>query len=187
MIEVKLLNESGYEQALMGMATSYKDPLLSLEDWWTPEVFAKAKKRAPKLAHMDGGHNKFLEHIELWIWVRAPRGWWQEADTYRLASKQSESTMHTITKRHLTQEDFSEPLPEDFLAHLNGLIDNKDWRLLKQHLPEGFMQARVWKMSYKTLRNVIQQRASHRLPEWPIFCNEIWAQVEHPGLLIKEV
>lgn len=184
-IEVEILREAGYEEALMGMATSYKDPALSREDWWTPDAFDRASKRAPKLAHMDGGHNKFLESMEMWIWVRAPRGWWQEADTYRLATKQSESTMHTITKRELTQADFNLPLPVEYLRFLNDCVASKDWYALKQYLPEGFMQGRVWKTSYKTMRNVLAQRQSHRLPEWPEFYKQILEQAEHPEFLVK--
>lgn len=185
MIDVKILTEAGYEQALMGMSTSFKDSDVSLWDWWTDAQFEKAKLRAPKLAHRDGGHNKFLESIEMWVWVRAPRGWWQEADTYRLSTKQSESTMHTILRRELKQSDFNYQLSGSHLADLNECVRRKDWMRLKGLLPEGFFQARVWKMSYKTMRNVIAQRAEHRLPEWPDFCNQILTQAEHPEFLVK--
>jgi hypothetical protein len=182
-IEATLLLEAGYEQALMGMASSYKNPGLSLQEWWTPETFAKAAKRAPKLAHMEGGHNKFLEHIEVWIWVVAERGWWQEADTYRLASKQSESTMHKLDKRPLVQADFGELIPEDYLIYLNELVATKQFFKLKKLLPEGYLQAREWKMSYKTLKNICHQRHKHRLPEWKMFVDQILSQIEHPELI----
>jgi thymidylate synthase ThyX len=183
-IQVEILLEAGYEQALMGMASSYKDTSLSRKEWWTWDQQVKATKRATKLAHKGGGHNKFLEHIEVWMWVRAPRGWWQEADTYRLASKQSESTMHTITKRELTQDDFATTIPFYFLDHLNKLIQHKEWIELKHMLPEGFMQAREWKMNYKTLKNIIEQRATHRLPEWPSFVSQVMGEIAHPKLLV---
>lgn len=183
-MEVTVLHEAGYEQALMGMAASYKDTSLNLAQWWTPEAKAKAEKRAPKLAHKDGGHNKFLEHIELWVWVRASRNFWSQADTYRLASKQSESTMHTLSKKGLTQADFNTPVWEPYLQHLNKMIaDKASITELKDALPEGFLQAREFKLSYKTLRNIIHQRETHRLAGWPEFCEQILAQVEHPYFL----
>lgn len=55
-------------------------------------------EEAGRLFEKDGGHNKFLESVILWLDVNAPLYWWTEADTYRLSTKQSESTMHTLEK-----------------------------------------------------------------------------------------
>ena len=54
---------------------------------------------------------------------------------------------------------------------------------IKKKLPEGFLQRRMWKMSYKTLRNIILQRHNHVLPHWPKFIEDVLKQVDHPEFL----
>ena len=88
-MKIEILGEAGYDAAIKG---------LSLSKGCTIE---RAKEVAVNLAPKDGGHNKILESIYIWIDIVAPRYWWQEADTYRISTKQSGSTMHTIQKRLL--------------------------------------------------------------------------------------
>ena len=171
-ISVEVLEEAGYKSAMFGLSLNKDQP---------PEEMGKVAKR---LAPHDQGHNKVLEHIMIWLNVRAPRYIWQEMDTYRLSSKNSQSTMHTIMKNKLTTSNFEcgEVLLHQ-LRHLNTILDGGNLVVLKRHLPEGFMQRRMWMMSYKTLRNVILQRRTHRLPHWEKFIGTILSQVEHPELL----
>ena len=168
----KLLGEAGHDFALLGLSLSYRAEL------------GKMPERAEKNAPMDGGHNKFLESIYMWIDVNAPRYWWQEADTYRLTTKQSESSMHTIMKRELTQEDFNEDIDQAVLAKLNEWIRAKDFRQVKRHLPEAFLQRRIWTINYKNLRNIYQQRCNHKLPEWRVFLDPVLAAIQHPTYII---
>ncbi len=123
-MQVKVLREAGYEEALLGLSLSFYDhkiPLLAedavlknnlstsrlLTRWHTePEVFwtdgklVRAERRAKALAFKGGGHNKFLESITVWLYIQAPRCWWSEYDTYRVGmTKNSSSTMHTLDKR----------------------------------------------------------------------------------------
>lgn len=178
-IEVRVDHEAGYSQAIKGLSYSYQvhDHELS-------------SRVAERLCGKDGGHNKFLESIMLWLDVRAPRYWWQEADTYRVGStKQSKSTMHTIIKQIK-----SDPAKIDELFEYDSLgIDQRnriisaaqanDLLLVKRLLPEGFIQRREWVINYKTLRNIILQRRNHRLPHWQLFIADVLKQVEHPELL----
>jgi hypothetical protein len=171
-MQITKLNEAGYEEALRGIALSYNQPLENM-----PAV-------AARLCHQDGGHNKFLESMVVWFEIRAPRYWWQQMDTYRAgSSKQSESTMHTLLKRPLTQDDFAAPLHPETLQRLNRLLADRQFEPLKNELPEGFLQRRIVCTNYKTLRNIILQRRSHRLPEWSEFIREVLRQVAHPELL----
>ena len=64
-MEVKILKECGYEEAIYGLSLSYNVTDLK-----------KMRKVADNLAHKEGGHNKFLESIILWIEIDAPRYWW---------------------------------------------------------------------------------------------------------------
>jgi hypothetical protein len=177
-MKVSILNESGYQEAILG---------LSLSKGATIEA---AIKVALKLSSMDGGHNKILESIVVWLDIDAPRYWWQEADTYRLSTKQSASTMHTIQKRFLVQEDFDQPINMSTLGYINQLVAQytltgaiEDLVKLKNELPEGFLQRRIWAVNYKCLRNILLQRTTHRLPHWKYFCRYIRENIQHPELL----
>ncbi len=174
-MKVQVLREAGYEEALLGLSLSYNQPI------------EKMSRVADRLYCHDDGHNKFLESIVVWLDVAAPRYWWQQFDTYRVGmTKQSESTMHTLMKRPLTQEDFEHPIHTATLEHLNDLIAARDFETVKVELPEGFLQRRVVCTNYKVLRHIINQRLRHRLPEWAFFCQEVAARLHH-GDYVKPV
>lgn len=171
-ITVKVIEEAGYNSATYGLSLNKNQKV--------ENMFSVAEKLAP----IDGGHNKFLEQIYIWLDVNAPRYWWQEADTYRLSSKSSQSTMHTILKNKLVAENFEDSDIDNIdLAYLNFLLDKEDLLGLKKKLPEGFMQRRMWCMSYKTLKNIILQRKNHRLPHWKLFIATVLSEIIHPELL----
>jgi hypothetical protein len=184
-LNVKKAHEAGYDAALLGLAHNKKQ---------SPE---KMSVVAEKLADKDGGHNKFLESIIVWLDVRAPRYFWQEADTFRLSTKQSESTMHTLTGELLeididNAKSVSRFLEENFepgscsIETLRWIYDAAkagDLVAVKKRLPEGFLQTRMWCMNYKTLRNIILQRRTHRLPHWKEFIRQVIDQADHPELL----
>jgi hypothetical protein len=175
-----VLTEAGYEQALLGMALSYYDGGEPLAQWWTPERQEKAAKRAGLLAFKQGGHNKFLESLQVWMAIKASRGFWQEFDTYRVGmTKQSASTMHTISKRPLTEFDFIGNNAEWMADLMNTTIRETgvDINEIKAVLPEGFLQYRVVSTNYKTLQNIVYQRQKHRLQQWRDFCQQLEQQL----------
>lgn len=173
--EIKILEEHGFESAMLGLSLSYNRPVYEM------------RKVADKLFNKSKGHSKFLESIQIWLDITAAREWWQQFDTYRIGTtKQSGSTMHTITKRVLSQGDFCNFIYDETLNKLNSDILNyqrlkkdedtpKDlldtlFRRIKDNIPEGFLQRRVVCTNYKVLRHIIEQRKNHRLGEWPLFC-----------------
>lgn len=161
-MNVKILREAGYEQAMLGLSLSYKADV------------SRMPARAVKLAPMDGGHNKFLEAMCVWLDIRAPRYWWSQFDTYRAGmSKQSESTMHTLMRRPLTQNDFEQSIDPEILGILNAKIWTENFNGVKRCLPEAFLQRRVVTTNYKTLRHVYRQRHDHKLSEWQDFCDAL--------------
>ncbi len=184
-MQVEVLNESGYIEGLRGMAYSFKDRASDVDDWWVG-AYDRAEKRAPLLAPKDGGHNKFLESIVVWIDVEACRAFWSEFDTYRVGTtKQSESTMHTLSKRPPMEDDFEKGTPLEVIDAFREVWDRVkgDITLLKLALPEGFLQRRLVCTNYKVLRNIIAQRTGHRLKFWQQFIDDVIAQVDHPELL----
>ncbi len=193
-INAVVVEEAGYKAAMRGLSFNKKRSVEEMH------------QAALKLCSHDGGHNKFLESLIIWIEVQAPRFWWQEGDTYRLSTKQSESTMHTLVKELQSLERSNLQrygidnfdggiITEDNLIELYN-IANEPWtdddieRLvrLKRIMPEGFLQKRMWCMSYKTFRNMYLQRKNHRLPHWPKFLKQVLSQLKHPELLgvVKE-
>lgn len=179
-MRIEILKEAGYEEALLGLGLSYG----LTEDVngfaFDRDVFNKVQNVSKKLYNKDGGHNKFLESIMVWLDVTAPRFWHSEADTYRLGTKQSESTIHTIMKTPFTQDMFEYEIPDTLLNTLEDYRTTNDFMSLKNTLPEGFLQRRIWTLNYKVLRNIVVQRKNHKLIQWKYFCRFIMANVEHP-------
>ncbi|MCD4738073.1 MAG: hypothetical protein K8R89_02285 [Anaerolineae bacterium] len=172
-MNVEVLHEAGYEQALVGLSLNHKQPVEKM-----PQV-------AERLYQKNGGHNKFLESMVVWIDITAARYWWQQFDTYRIGvTKQSESTMHTILKRSLTQDDFESGIDPATLARLNDLIAARKFMQVKRELPESFLQRRVVCTNYKTIRRMIEQRHTHRLREWQVFCVAMREQLAYACFLV---
>jgi hypothetical protein len=170
---IKIMNESGYHEALTGLSLSYNKHVHEM------------KKVADKI-FKNGSHGKFLESISILLDITAARSWWQQFDTYRIGvTKQSGSTMHTITHRILSHDDFCNEIYEETLSKLNNDIVNyqrlrkdsdvpqelldKLFRRIKDNLPESFLQRRILCTNYKTLRHIIGQRKNHKLSEWTMF------------------
>lgn len=163
-MKVQVLKEAGFEEALLGLSLSYNSE--------------PSERVADNLAHKQGGHNKFLESVMVWLDITAPRYWWAQADTYRVGiTKQSESTMHTILRRHLTDEDFEGGCHPGILQLLNEAIEAGSFDWIKHHLPESFLQRRIVCTNYKTLQNMEAQRRTHRLKEWQFFLDAIKSQL----------
>ena len=172
-MNVTVLKEAGYKEALLGLSLSYNSE--------------PSEKVASNLAWKHGGHNKFLESIVVWLDVDAPRYWWQQFDTYRVGTtKQSESTMHTLLRGNLSDSDFQGGCWYTLLKQLNLEISLKNFSWVKAHLPESFLQRRVVCTNYKTLQNICMQRATHKLPEWQLFIKELTEQLEHSEFVYKE-
>lgn len=185
-MKVIKLKEAGYEEAVLGFSLSYNTTI------------ERAKEILPKFAFGKPGENKFLESMIIWLDVTASRFVWAEMDTYRLSTKQSESTMHTLMKKELTHENFEDGLVFTGLLNLlnekiryykiiqDAELKKKAFMEIKSNLPESFLQRRIWCMSYKTFRNIYEQRLDHKLPQWKYFCTEVLNSLAYPEFIIKD-
>lgn len=194
-MDIKILREAGYSEALLGMSLSFYDHAIPLEEFWDEAKQVKAQNRAHTLAHKDGGHNKFIESIQVWIYIKATRGFWQEFDTYRAGvTKQSSSTMHTLSKREVTSADFEEGTSPTIITAFNQCLRDyktdtwgteyyKDITRLKENLPEGWLQERVVCTNYKVLRHIYLQRNNHRYKHWRTFCQYLLDNLEFPEFI----
>lgn len=181
-MEIRLMRMEGLPEALFGIGLSY-GLTSEYEDWdYVPfDRRMKLQEIAAKLCKAGAGEDKFLRQVVCWWDVTAPRYWWAEADTYKVGTvAQSESTMHTIMRRPLTQDDFDEwGIPESHLAYLNGLVaqfgetkgNQSEFIRLKNALPEGFLQRRIWTLNLANMKNIYRQRRNHRLPQWRRVCD----------------
>jgi hypothetical protein len=187
-MKVIKLEEHGYDSALKGLALSFFREGQNFDEWFTWDRRKKAVKQLQNLAFKGGGHNKAIASIFTWWLVTAPRGWWVEYDTYKVATTaNSASTMHTLSKELVTKEHFASGTSQIIIDNLNELITSgADVTTLKMNLPESYLQTREICINYMTLQNIIKQRTGHRLKMWDMFINRILAQVEHPKLLRQE-
>jgi len=165
-MQVKILHEAGMELAIEGMGFSFQ-----LE--YDLDVNVKPRgtyKGACVLAKKDGGHNKFLESIVVWMDVRASMAWWKQFDTYRVGvTKLSKSTMHMLMRRVIKSSDFNIKIPAHTIHELNDLVIDEDFDRLIGLLPMAFLQTRRVCINYKAIRGIILQRRGHKLPEWVEF------------------
>jgi hypothetical protein len=192
-MKVTVLEECGYESALKGLALSYYDHITPFDVWWTEERRKKSEKRLELLAHKGGGHNKALASIFVWALIEAPRCFYSEYDTYKVATTaNSSSTMHTLSKRMVSEIDFELHTDKQQIDSFNKcLADFKDESSpyyknvtrLKLNLPEGYLQERQVCINYMTLQNIFRQRRGHRLKYWDIFCDSIKEQIKYPYLI----
>ena len=151
--------------------------------------------RAISLAKGGPVHAKYRRYIDVYVDITAPLYFWKEFDTYRVGvcpnptdiEMNSCSTMHKITAKEFTLDDFScehlsiesmEILYDTILglnkyrtAYLNtdACDAKKDiWWQIIQLLPSSYNQLRTVKLNYEVLSNMYEFRSDHKLDEWRI-------------------
>lgn len=214
MIKIKNTDVYGFEAAIRGMRNPWNSWEKSdsystyIEDEHTLQRatfeffvgendFTLMKKLVP--AGTD--HSKFMRMIYVTCDITAPLYWWKEFDTYKVGTvRNSCSTMHTITEKEFTLDDFSHEhlVPEavDFLTDIVDMLndaryayvnwdtekdkicididDKKDlWWQIIQLLPSSYNQRATVQMNYAVLRNMYHARKNHPLDEWREFCKWI--------------
>ena len=180
-MEVIKLNECGYDEAKYGFSLSFKDRNIIPEGWRTVSRMNHYDSVLKANAPRNGGHNKFLRQIILWIDIEMPRSWWPEMDQYKIATvSQSESTVHTLLRRPLDLSDCEEGTRQEVVDAYNSGYPYDSVDNAKKNLPEGYLQRRVVTCNYETIRNIISQRKGHKVQAWSYFIDKIVKQLEHP-------
>lgn len=127
-------------------------------------------------------HRKFMRQIFVSMDITAPLYWWKEFDTYKVGTTANScSTMHKLTAKRFTLEDFSTDHIEPECTHvittvIAALNEMRDeylktndkglWYTMVQLLPSSYNQRRTVTMTYENAFNIIQQRSGHKLQEW---------------------
>lgn len=103
-----------YYEALDGYSQwLWSEGLLSKADTQSP--FYQAAFLGPNDLHLaqnlilaGSEHAKFMRQIMVSVDITAPRFWWTEMDTYKVGTvANSTSTMHKLTSREITPNDFA--------------------------------------------------------------------------------
>lgn len=166
-----------------------------------------------RLRNAGTDHRKFMRMITVYVDITGPLYWWKEFKTYRAGRKfgddepdvlpipedylefdiemNSCSTMHKITAKEFTLEDFSHEhldtrlasslsVLEAVIAELNHWRNNylvskskEDWWQMIQLLPSSYNQRRTVMLNYEVLANIYKSRRNHKLDEWHTFCDWI--------------
>jgi hypothetical protein len=80
-MEVYILEEAGYREALYGLGFSFgltSDNNAHQDHLTHRAVRDRLEKRANMLAGLGKGHDKFLRQIIMWVEVDAPLYWWKQ-------------------------------------------------------------------------------------------------------------
>lgn len=147
------------------------------------------KQLARRMVLAGADEGKFARQIFVSIDIEAPREWWIEFDTYKVATvANSCSTMHKIHSCDLTLDDFTaENFSEETMELFQKVIDRinklralyletndkRYWREMIDLLPQSYMQKRTVTLNYQNLRNMYFARRHHKLTEWYEFCRMI--------------
>ena len=203
MIKFEKAEVWGWEHAIRGM----RNPLNSWER--SDTVFDGDKlclgendvDLMTRLIRGGAPHRKFLRQIFVSVDITAPLYWWKEFDTYKVGTTANScSTMHKLTAKEFTIEDFSfedcNRWTKDVVCsciinalNMNRLkyLETKDkklWRQMIQLLPTSYNQKRTVTMTYENLLNMLEYRRGHKLNEWRMFCD--WILTLPYGSLLKE-
>lgn len=175
----------GFKHAIRGMRNP-KNSWNRIDSTFEPEVKLGENDLKLCLALIRGGseHRKFLRQIFVSVDITAPLYWFKEWDTYKVGTTaNSTSTMHKLTSKPITLEDFELDDFEDIefeggevntiISYLEQLrqkyLDTKDkkyWKELIRWLPSGYCQTRTVTMNYENILNMVHQRKNHKLNEW---------------------
>ena len=216
MIKIENTEVYGWKAAIRGMRNSYNSWDKS-DSYETHIENPQTLNTAPfeffigdndlelmrKLVKAGSDHSKFMRMITVTCDITAPLYWWKEFDTYKVGTvRNSCSTMHKITEKEFTLDDFSHEhlityddgtelyigdtkynsldgmiFIVDLLNHYRGLyLDTKDkrfWWQIIQLLPSSYNQRATLMLNYEVLANMYHSRKAHKLDEWVEFCKWI--------------
>ena len=149
-----------------------------------------------RLVKAGTDHRKFMRMIVVYADITAPLYWWKEADTYKVGTvRNSCSTMHKITEKEFTLNDFScehlftsdiseKGTPLGLMKNIIDMLniyrteylnskDKSDWWQLIQLLPSSYNQRATVMFDYEVLSNIYHSRKNHKLDCWIDFCKWI--------------
>jgi len=161
------------------------------------EIGEEDEKLIKKLLKTSA-ERKFLRQILVSMDIKGSIKFWAQMDTFKIGTvRNSESTMHCLTKGEVTQDDFERNILPEMLNKLNELIRKYNklpneagdikvlFELIDANLPSGYLLESHWTANYEVLRNIYNTRKNHKMFYWSQFCEYI-EKLPYFNLLIKE-
>lgn len=164
---------------------------------------------ARRLIKAGAPHRKYMRQISVIVDIcKMPSYFMHEFATYKVGTTaDSSSTMHKITSRDLTPDDFEAPettlersqlmsaisalniARTSYLAAKNAgnsVEAERIFRSIKRMLPHSYLYERItWTCSYENLIEIWRWRRSHRLPAWHEFCEEFIAKLPYSEFITE--
>ena len=164
---------------------------------------------ARRLIKAGAPHRKFLRQISVIVDIcKMPAYLMHEFATYKVGTTaDSSSTMHKITSRDLTLDDFEAPETDlersQLMSAITALnlartsyLNAKDtgaselaeriFRSMKRMLPHSYLYERItWTCSYENLVEIWRWRRTHRLPAWHEFCEKFIAKLPYSEFITQ--
>jgi hypothetical protein len=172
-------------------------------------VGASDRDLARRLIKAGAPHRKFMRQISVIVDIcKMPAYFMHEFATYKVGTTaDSSSTMHKITGRPLTADDFEAPETNvegnqlaSTIVTLNSLralylqakedgapaLAEKYFRAMKRVLPHSYLYERItWTCSYENLIEIWRWRRNHRLPAWHEFCEKFIAKLPYSEFITE--
>lgn len=130
--------------------------------------------------HTGEGHDNALKGIVVQFDLTFPIKAWVEAERYHfLDFVSSQSTMHKIAKFDIKAQcnkyvdERAIAILEEKKAKYLETNDPEDYLALLYNIPDGFELTAGMTTNYQQLKTIYQQRRTHRLPDWQMFCDWI--------------
>lgn len=164
---------------------------------------------ARRLIKAGAPHRKYMRQISVIVDIcKMPSYFMHEFATYKVGTTaDSSSTVHKITSRDLTPDDFEAPETVLELDHLGDTIAvlnaareiyqhskasgdaegaERIFRSMKRMLPHSYLYERItWTCSYENLIEIWHWRRNHRLPAWHEFCEKFIAKLPYSEFITE--
>lgn len=164
---------------------------------------------ARRLIKAGAPHRKYMRQISVIVDIcKMPAYFMHEFATYKVGTTaDSSSTMHKITSRPLTEDDFEKPETDLERVHLSRTIEalniarenyliakgdgsteeaERIFRSMKRMLPHSYLYERItWTCSYENLIEIWRWRRNHRLPAWHEFCEKFIAKLPYSEFITE--
>lgn len=211
-MEFKNIEVSHLQHALRGMRNAMSgwdksDTQVLLDR--SVDVGPSDRDLARRLIKAGAPHRKFMRQISVIVDIcKMPAYFMHEFATYKVGTTaDSSSTVHKITSRDLTADDFEDPETDlermqlgDTIFALNasrasylalkaeGRTEEAEriFRSIKRMLPHSYLYERItWTCSYENLIEIWRWRRNHRLPAWHEFCEKFVAKLPYSEFITE--
>ena len=151
--------------------------------------------RTMSLAGCDTGtgHDNFLKGIVVQFNLTFSNKAWVEGERYHfLEFVSSQSTMHCISKmdiRNMCNKYVTETTIKEVERLKDVFLTTKsieDYLRLLYNVPSGIELTARMSTNYQQLKTIYQQRRTHRLPDWQMFCDWIENELPHSEFITQK-